>query len=129
MKKPIRKLLTLILAMLTLLPVLAACKKDPEKPEQDSSRPTSGNEAFFEVSDSIKGLDLNEKEIKIWQFTKASNAAESFFYMNGDLKGGLVEQSIAKRNAAVEDYLNCIVTFTDTDVHSGNVGDHIRMQL
>lgn len=128
--KKIGKIGALLLAVLFLLTALTACKK--KTPSKQGSSETNGSqneEPPFEMSDNIKGLDLKNKEIKIWQFTKASNSAESFYDMNGNDKGTLVEQKIAERNLAVENYLNCLVTFTDTDVYSGNVGDHIRLQL
>lgn len=128
--KRFSKILVLLLAALLLLPTLAACKKkQPTDDKPATSGGEKGEDLPFEMSDNIKGLDLKNKEIKIWQFTKASNSAESFYDMNGNDKGTLVEQKIAERNLAVENYLNCLVTFTDTDVYSGNVGDHIRIQL
>lgn len=119
-----------LLAALFLLTTFAACKKKTPSGQKKSGEDESQTDRIpFEMSDNIKGVNLDKKEIRIWQFTKASNSAESFYDMNGNDKGSLVEQKIAQRNLAVETYLNCLVTFRDTDVYSGNVGDHIRMQL
>lgn len=128
----IKKITALLLALLMLLPTVVACSKDKEEEKGNDSVTTSSDnsESGLLISDKLKDVSFNGETVNIWQVTNASNAAEYFYDMNGDIAStDLVSKKIYERNAAVESYLNLKIEFVDTGSYTSNAATDCRTYL
>lgn len=124
-----KRIIALLLTLLLLLPMVISCSdKNTESPE--SNEASTSEDSGLLLSDKVKGVKFNGEDINIWQVTNASNAAEYFYDMNGDMgDGDVISQAIFKRNAKVEQYLNVNVNFVDTGSYSNNAATDCRVYL
>ncbi len=121
-----KKIISITLALLMLVPCLVACKKD-KTDGGDTQTLATPDQIGVNISDKIAGVNLGGERIDIWQFTTPSNSAEYFYDQNGQIGGAdLVSEEIYKRNASAKELLNCEIVFTDTKTASGDSGEYIR---
>ena len=124
-----KRIIALLLTLLLLLPMVISCSdKNTESPE--SNEASTSEDSGLLLSDNVKGVKINGDDINIWQVTNASNPAEYFYDMNGDMgNGDVISQEIYKRNAAVEEYLDVNIIFIDTGSYSSNAATDCRVYL
>ncbi len=126
-----KRIISLLLALLLLLPMIVSCAKNDEDGfDADNNDVSTSEDSSLLLSDKVKGVKFNGDDINIWQVTNASNAAEYFYDMNGDMgNGDVISQKIYKRNAAVEEYLDVNINFIDTGSYSSNAATDCRVYL
>ena len=122
-----KKIIALVLAILILLPMIASCSNDIED-DTGSDVSTEEGDGLL-LSDKVRDVKFNGEDINIWQVTVATNAAEYFYDMNGDMTGDVISYEIFKRNAEVETYLNVNINFIDGGSESSNAATDCRPLL
>ena len=122
-----KKIIALVLAILMLLPMIASCSNDIED-DTGSEASTEEGDGLL-LSDKVRDVKFNGEDINIWQVTVATNAAEYFYDMNGDMAGDVISYEIFKRNAEVEAYLNVNINFIDGGSESSNAATDCRPLL
>ena len=122
-----KKTIALLLAILMLLPLVVSCSQNDE---EDTSDAVTMEDDGLQMSDKIRGLSFDGEDINIWQTTKASNAAEYYYDMNGSVENGdFISLKLYERNSTVKDYLNINLNFVDTGSESKNAAEDIRPLL
>ncbi len=125
----IKRIIAFLLVLLMALPFAASCSKD-EEGEEGTTGTKSDGESSLLISDKLKDVSFNGEEVNIWQVTNASNAAEYFYDMNGDISSvDLVSKKIYERNNAVMEYLNLDIKFVDTGSYTTNAATDCRVYL
>lgn len=120
-----KKIIVLLLAILMLCPLIVSCVGGDVE-ETETSVTTDASDGLL-LSDKVKGVKFEGEEINVWQTTKASNAAEYFYDMNGSMEDGdFISLEIHKRNIKAEDYLNLQINFIDTGSEASNAATDIR---
>lgn len=124
-----KKLLALILAVLTLLTMLVACvEKVPDEtgdPSATTEAPSSSDVVtdFKDQGDNTVA-DLDQQIINILAWEDAEQI--EFEYDSNDVTMSSINDALLERNKAVENRLNCILKFTYTPGNYNNLDNYIK---
>ena len=128
MKKILMRAMSLMLILLMLVPVVAACKKDGAKDDESESVSSdvveSGNEgesekSKYDVEDDLGDIDLGGRRVTIAQTGMDDYKNEIIIER---LTGDVVNDAVYKRNAKVEKRLNF-------DLQSVSIGNGVYSVL
>jgi hypothetical protein len=128
-----KRLFSLILAAIIASMPLVACGSDNGTP-QESDTSSSGNTNDTATADTEKSgvpsdLNLKGETINIWYTTKATSVAETFVDIAGELTGDILDDAIYNMNKAVEDKLNVILNFYNSEVPTSDTGTEVQKLL
>ena len=132
--KQIQKWLCLLLAVVTLLSIVAvfaACGVNPDDtgtPGDNSS--VISEEDTAEVDHRFDGVNYNGREFRVYTSTNIASAGmgNSNFLIEGtgETDGGLVNDAVLERNIRVEELLGVELVFTQADLSYSEVAADIR---
>ena len=92
-------------------------------PETTAEPETS---AAKEPSGVPEGTDLEGETINIWYTTKATSVAETFVDIAGEMTGDVMSDTIYNLNKGVEDKLNCVLNFYNSECPTSDTGTDVR---
>lgn len=118
-----KKVLTLLLVCLMLVPLAAACNGQASVPETTTEPPTQDSGTDTEPTDDpytptrdLTALDYDDREIRLLQF---KYKADEFKPKGGT--GDVVEQALYERNSLVEDDLGIVFKYQEVDCAEGHI--------
>ena len=125
-----KKLIALMLALLMLLPLTVACKKEEPQGEEtesadvaapgEESESVTETETFINDIDTLPtDLDLGGKEVNV--VTRSTTEYE--FQSTAGAKGTLVERAVYAREASIEERFNTKINIIPMDADWGNLAD------